>query len=455
VTSTGPAPASDHAQKTARLLSALASAHSDAERAPGLSKRTSNLFRDRAPRRARIDLSHFDRVIGVDPVRQLVEAEGMTTFVDLADATLACGTMPAVVPQLKSITLGGAVAGVGIEATSFRQGLVHDTIVAMDILTGDGQIVTCTAENDHRDLFHGFPNSYGTLGYALKLTARTLPVRPCVRVDHARHASAERFFDDLARACADVAIDFVDGVAFGRDDLVLSRGRFVDEAPWRSDYSFERIYYRSLRERAVDYLTTRDYLWRWDTDWFWCSSNVGAQHPLVRRLFGRRRLNSITYQKIMRWNARWRVMGTINRLRGVHSESVIQDVDIPVSRAAEFLDFLHAEVGILPIWICPIRAPDPAATATLYPLPQGTLSVNFGFWDTVASREPRPAGFVNRKIERRVRAAGGIKSLYSDSYFSEDEFWSIYNRPAYAALKARYDPSGALGDLYAKVVLHR
>ena len=93
--------------------------------------------------------------------------------------------MPAVVPQLKSITLGGAVAGVGIEATSFRHGLVHDTIVAMEVLTGDGRIVACTADNEHRDLFHGFPNSYGTLGYALKLTARTIPVGRYVRVDHA------------------------------------------------------------------------------------------------------------------------------------------------------------------------------------------------------------------------------------------------------------------------------
>src|SRR6185312_3357968 len=143
----------------------------------GLAKRTSNLFRDRARRRPRIDLSHFDAVVAVDRERGLVEAEGMTTFVDLVDATLAHGMMPAVVPQLKSITLGGAVAGVGIEATSFRHGLVHDTIVAIDILTGDGRIVTCTPDNEHRDLFHGFPNSYGTLGYALKLTARTLPVK--------------------------------------------------------------------------------------------------------------------------------------------------------------------------------------------------------------------------------------------------------------------------------------
>jgi FAD/FMN-containing dehydrogenase len=155
----------------------------------------------------------------------------------------------------------------------------------------------------------------------------------------------------------------------------------------------------------------------------------------------------------MRWNARWGVTGAVNRLRGVHTEAVIQDVDIPLARAAEFLDFLHAEVGLLPIWICPIRAPDPQADATLYPLPRGTLSVNFGFWDTVSSREPRAPGFVNRKIERKVRELGGIKSLYSDSYFTEDEFWSIYNRPAYLALKQRYDPSGALGDLYAKCVL--
>ena len=139
----------------------------------------------------------------------------------------------------------------------------------------------------------------------------------------------------------------------------------------------------------------------------------------------------------------------------MHTEAVIQDIDIPIARAAEFLAFLLAEVGLLPIWICPIRAPVPGAEATLYPLPRGTLSINFGFWDTVRSREPRARGFVNRKIERKTAALGGVKSLYSDSYFGEDEFWTIYGRPAYEALKARYDPERVLGDLYAKCVLRR
>ncbi|MBU6484550.1 MAG: FAD-binding oxidoreductase [Betaproteobacteria bacterium] len=440
-----------YARKKAQLESRLAAAGG----ARGLSvrKSTSNLFRDRgAHRGARIDLSHFNGVVSVDAAAGVVEAEGMVTYEALADATLAQCAVPAVVPQLKSITLGGAVAGIGIEASSFRHGLVHDTITSMDVLTGAGQILTCTPDNEHRDLFFGLPNSYGTLGYALKLTARTVPARRCVELRHLRHSDPAAYFADLERRCTDDGIDFLDGVVFSRNELFLTLGRFVEHAPEVSDYGLERIYYQSIRERSSDALTARDFLWRWDTDWFWCSKNVGAQHPLVRRLLGRRRLNSITYQKVMRWNARHGVTRAWNRIRGIHAESVIQDVDIPIARAAEFLAFLHAEVGILPIWICPIRAPDPVRRATLYPLAQGTPSVNFGFWDVVASREQRPTGFVNRAIERKVSELGGVKSLYSDSYFTEAEFWAIYDREAYGALKRRYDPDGALGDLYAKCV---
>lgn len=440
-------------EKIARLQAEIAAAPAGSSARVGLAKSTSNLFRDRARRaKPRIDLKHFNRVVAFDPAAQTVETEGMTTYAELAAATLAHGAMPAVVPQLRSITVGGAMAGVGIEATSFRHGLVHDTALALEVLTGDGHVVICTPDNDHRDLFFGFPNSYGTLGYALKLTIRTQPVRKFVRVEHTRFSAAADCFAAIARLAAQADVDFLDGVVFAADDMVLSAGRFVDDAPTVSDYSYEHIYYRSLRERSTDFLTAAGYLWRWDTDWFWCSKNVGAQHPLLRRLYGRKRLNSITYQRIMRWNSRWGITRALARMRGEHTESVIQDVDIPLDRAAEFLAFLHAEVGILPIWLCPIAPPHPDAVFTLYPLSPGTMYVNFGFWDVVTTREPRPVGFCNRKIERKVAELGGIKSLYSDSYFSEEEFWGIYNRPAYAALKQKYDPAGVLGDLYAKTV---
>jgi FAD/FMN-containing dehydrogenase len=440
--------------KRAGLAAALA-AKGDMS-AAGLSKRTSNLFRDRAPkRRPAIDLSHFDDVIRVDPAAGIVEAEGMVPYSTLVERTLAQGTMPAVVPQLKSITLGGAIAGVGIEASSFRRGLVHDTIAALDVLTGDGRILRCAPDNDHRDLFFGFPNSYGTLGYALAVTALTVPVKPYVALSHSRYSGADACFAAIGTLCDDPTLDFLDGTVFGADEIYLTSGRFSDTAPQLSDYTYEDIYYRSIREKKRDWLTVHDYLWRWDTDWFWCSKNVGAQHAIVRRLLGRERLNSITYQKIMRWNSRWGLTRALARLSGRSEESVIQDVDIPLEHAAEFLGFLRREIGILPIWICPIRVPAASAATPLYPLRAGTLYVNFGFWDVVTDAVARPEGYRNRMIERTVERLGGLKSLYSDSYYTEDEFWHIFDKGAYAKLKARYDPAGRLPDLYAKCVLRR
>ena len=120
--------------------------------------------------------------------------------------------------------------------------------------------------------------------------------------------------------------------------------------------------------------------------------------------------------------------------------------------AAEFLAFLNQEIGILPVWLCPIRPSDPARRFPLYPLRPGTLYVNFGFWDVVHGTRSRPTGFLNCRIEQKVAELSGIKSLYSDSFYPEDEFWSIYDGSAYRALKARYDPARSLPDLYAKCV---
>ena len=447
---------STHADKKSHLAQALAEASAHGRTPVGLAKRTSNLFRDRSPReRPKINLAHFDEVIRIDPTAQLVEAEGMTPYVALAAATLRQRLAPAVVPQLKSITLGGAVAGVGIEASSFRHGLVHHTVTALEVLTGDGRVLTCTPENEHHDLFFGFPNSYGTLGYALSVTARTVPVKPFVALEHVRYQSPDACFAAIVEHCEADRLDFLDGVVFAPDELYLTLGRFAEEAPYTSDYTFEHIYYRSIRERATDFLTVRDYLWRWDTDWFWCSKNVGAQHPLVRRLLGRHHLNSITYQRIMRWNSRWGLTRTLSYLTGRQSETVIQDVDIPIDRSAEFLEFLHSEIGILPIWICPVRAPPSSGPFTLYPLRPGAIYINFGLWDIVRTHSQQPPAHLNRLIERKVAELGGLKSLYSDSYYTPEEFWSVFSHAAYSALKARYDPDRVLPDLYAKCVLRR
>ena len=81
-------------------------------------------------------------------------------------------------------------------------------------------------------------------------------------------------------------VDYVDGVVFTATESYLVLGRRSDEPGPTSDYTGRDIYYRSIQHDGPrprrDRLTTLDYLWRWDTDWFWCSRAFGAQNPRVR-----------------------------------------------------------------------------------------------------------------------------------------------------------------------------
>jgi FAD/FMN-containing dehydrogenase len=131
---------------------------------------------------------------------------------------------------------------------------------------------------------------------------------------------------------------------------------------------------------------------------------------------------------------------------------VIQDVDIPLRNAGAFLDFYAKTIGLWPMWICPI-GPQPHAFS-LYPVGREWY-VNFGFWDVKRTREKHPAGHFNRLIEQKVAELGGIKSLYSDSFFPREEFAARYGGAEYARLKAKYDATGAFPQLYEKCVLRQ
>ena len=126
-------PCPEHERKSGALAAEL-TAVLKLGSAVALAKSTSNLFRSRdLSNTARIDVRGFNRVLHVDPVHMTADVEGMTTYEDFADATLPHGLLPAVVPQLKTITAGGAVSGVGIESSSFLYGLVHETVEEMEV----------------------------------------------------------------------------------------------------------------------------------------------------------------------------------------------------------------------------------------------------------------------------------------------------------------------------------
>ena len=379
-----------HQQAVDRLRASYASIPPDQR--VRLAKRTSNLFRSREANRAPgLDVSGLDGVIAVDAAAGTADVQGMCTYEHLVEATLPHGLIPLVVPQLRTITLGGAVTGLGIESTSFRNGLPHESVTEMDVFTGTGEVVTVRPGDG---LFDAFVNSYGSLGYATRLTIRLERVPGYVALRHVR-------FDDaglLAKTTAEICetgehdgqrVDGLDGVAFEPGEYYLTLARWTDRRPTTarpSDYAGQQVYYRSIQQRETDLLTMNDYLWRWDTDWFWCSRAMGAQHPVVRRLWPRRYRRSDVFHRLIALNDRTGFIDRVDRLKGrPQRERVVQDVEVPVERLEEFLEWFDREVGMRPVWLCPLVSPGTVSGAAWpsYPLRPRTTYVNVGFWGTV------------------------------------------------------------------------
>ncbi|CAN5521554.1 FAD-binding oxidoreductase [soil metagenome] len=450
---------SAHAAGVERLLASYRAIAPDAT--IRLAKATSNLFRVRAKSDAPgLDTSGLTGVIAVDPEARTADVAGMCTYEDLVAATLPYGLAPLVVPQLKTITLGGAVTGLGIESTSFRNGLPHESVLEMDILTGSGDIVTASPEQN-ADLFRTFPNSYGTLGYSIRLRIELEQVKPFVALRHLRFhrigdlvAAMDRIIETGGHNGEPV--DYLDGVVFSADESYLCLGIQTATTGPVSDYTGKDIYYQSIRHadgEKHDRLTIHDYLWRWDTDWFWCSRAFGAQNPRIRRFWPRRYRRSSFYWKLIGYDQRFDIADRIEKRNGrPPRERVVQDIEVPIGRTAEFLDWFLTTIPIEPIWLCPLRLRSSQGWP-LYPIQSGYTYVNVGFWSSVPQGPEE--GHTNKLIERKVSDLDGHKSLYSDAYYSPEEFDSLYGGEAYKTVKKTYDPDSRLLDLYAKAVQRR
>jgi FAD/FMN-containing dehydrogenase len=244
-------------------------------------------------------------------------------------------------------------------------------------------------------------------------------------------------------------------VAFSTAELYLTVGAFSDKAPWTSDYTGQQIYYQSMRTNREDFLTVKDYIWRWDTDWFWCAGAFGLKSKMVRRLWPRKYRRSDVYRKFVAFDQTYGLTAAMYaRRHQPQREFVTQDVEIPVGRGDEFLAFFAEKVKMAPVWMCPVRLRGNESW-TLYPMHPDDLYVNFGFWGTAPLPPGKGDGYYNRMVEEEVSVLGGHKSLYSTAFYSEEEFRSRYNGAAYDKLKAEYDGDGRLLGLYDKAVRRR
>ena len=348
-----------------------------------LAKKTSNLFRPaRGTGAPGLDVSGLGGVVSIDVEARTADVQGMCTYEHLVDATLPHGLIPYVVPQLRTITLGGAVSGLGIESTSFRNGLPHESVVEMDIFTGAGEVVT-TRPGD--ELFDTFPNSYGSLGYATRLRIRLEPVPSYVSLRHVRFDDAGLLAKTISRIMETkeydgVRVDGLDGTAFAPGEYYLTLATWTDTPTVVSTGSTTARLDPERLHRPADLLPVDPAAGDRPADDVRLPVALGHRLVLVlarlRRPAPRRTPRvAAPLQALRRLLPDGRARPPLPRRRLARppqratprASGSCRTSRSRSTGSPEFLDWFDAEVGMRPVWLCPLIADQKWPTYPLAP----------------------------------------------------------------------------------------
>lgn len=390
---------------------------------------------DRRRHDDKIDIRDLTSIIDIDPDRRTCIAEAGVMFCDLVEATLRYGLVPLCVPELKTITIGGAVAGGSLESMSFRYGGFHDTCLEYEVVTARGDVLTCTPENQHALVFQMMHGAFGTLGILTRLTFRLVPAKPFVHVTYETHATIAAYRAAIEGHIARGDVEFMDGIIHGPTQLVLSVARFVDAAPYTHRYDWMRIYYQSTRTRTEDYLRTADYLFRYDRG----VTNVHPKSRLGRLLFG----------KLLTSGTVLRAAERLHFLLDDERPDITLDVFLPLSRVEPFLAWYQQAFGHFPLWCVPfkrVRDYEWVDERLYQRMGADDLFVDLAIYGMKQHGDTN----LHRLMEAKLRELGGIKTLISHNYYTRDEFWQTWNKPNYDRVKAITDPDNVFRDLYTK-----
>jgi FAD/FMN-containing dehydrogenase len=286
----------------------------------------------------------------------------------------------------------------------------------------------------------------GTLGVIAAAEIRLLPAKRYVRLQYQPvHSFAAA--TELTLKLSEGDDDFIDGIMFGRDHGVVITGTFSDTKEGRLQRfsrAHDQWFYLHAQdidargEPVVETVPLRDYLFRYDRGAFW----VGR---FAFERFG------IPYNRFFRWllNPLFNTRKLYQALQAsaASQEHIVQDLTLPPASAEKFLDFIDEATGIYPLWLCPLKTElrSPLMCSGL----KAPLGINVGVWG------PRMRDYdefvrLNRDIEAKVTELGGKKWLYAHTYYTEEEFWKLYDRKWYDRLRRRYH-AVSLPDIYEKV----
>ena len=120
-----------------------------------------------------VDLSSLNAV-DIDPVARIARVQPGATSGDLAGPANAHG-LALTTGDTHSVGMGGLVTGGGIGFMVRKYGLAIDNLVAAQVVTAAGEIVTASAD-EHPDLFWAIRGGGGNVGIVTEFTFRLAPV---------------------------------------------------------------------------------------------------------------------------------------------------------------------------------------------------------------------------------------------------------------------------------------
>ena len=120
---------------------------------------------------AKVNTENLNKIIYIDYEKEKIKLEPRVSMKNISDIILDNGYTLPVIPELDDLTVGGLLMGCGIESSSFKYGLFHESCVEYEIVTASGNVLEVNKSNDP-ELFYSLPWSHGTLGILVSATLK-------------------------------------------------------------------------------------------------------------------------------------------------------------------------------------------------------------------------------------------------------------------------------------------
>ncbi|KAF2192383.1 FAD-binding domain-containing protein [Zopfia rhizophila CBS 207.26] len=401
-----------------------------------------------------VDISSLSNILRVDTKNKTCLVEPNVPMDALVDATMAKGLLPPVVMELPNITVGGGFAGTSGESSSFRCGTFDCTIKSIEIVLGNGEVMTASASDpETRDVLFGSAGGCGTLGIVTCLELELREAGKYVELSYWRVNSTSEAVEKLKEAEKDTNVDYVEGILFSRASGAIMTGRLTDEStlgrkPQTFDKARDPWFYihaedvlKKIEDKKEPYkesIPTKDYLFRYDRGVFWSGTLAFKYFYFPFNALTRYLLDPFMRTRV--------VNHALHRSR-LAEKAIIQDLGVPYDGAEEFVQFIDEKCGFWPLWLCPVKAPQALEKKCFWTgrkelgLPDVLLDI--GVWG-MGPDDQTEFIKLNREIENKVRELGGLKCLYARAYYTESEFWNIYDEAWYKSVRRKYNAEGLM-----------